>query len=62
LSGGKPLAAQLNKEENVEAETVKGDLAEFSVYISEKKVIDTNRFWYPSTNKIIKKVQALLAR
>ena len=55
------VAAQLNKEQNIEVKTVKGGLGEFSVYIDEQKVIDTNRLWYPSTNKIIKKVQALLA-
>lgn len=56
------VAARLNQEQNVKAETVKGGLGEFSVYIAEQKVIDTNRFWYPSTDKIIKKVQALLAK
>jgi len=55
------VAAQLNKDENVKAETVKGGLGEFSVYIDERKVIDTNRFWYPSPNKIVKKIQAMLA-
>jgi hypothetical protein len=56
------VAAHLNKEQNVKAATVKGGLGEFSVSIAEQKVIDTNRFWYPSTDKIIKKVQALLAK
>lgn len=55
------VAAQLNKENNIEVETVKGGLGEFSVYIDEQKVIDTNRFWYPTTNKIVKKIQAILA-
>ena len=55
------VAAQLNQESKVDVETVKGGLGEFSVYIDEQKVIDTNRFWYPTTNKIVKKVQALLA-
>lgn len=54
------VAAQLNKENKVEVETVKGRLGEFSVYIDEQKVIDTNRFWYPTTNGIVKKMQALL--
>jgi hypothetical protein len=54
------VAARLNKEKNVEVETVKGGLGEFSVYIDDRKVIDTNRFWYPSTDKIIKQVQSLL--
>jgi len=53
------VAAQLQKQ-NVMVETVKGGLGEFSVYLNEEKVIDTNRFWYPSTNKVVKKLQALL--
>ncbi|MDQ3750803.1 MAG: hypothetical protein M3367_17560 [Acidobacteriota bacterium] len=55
------MAAQLQKENNVAVETVRGGLGEFSVYLDEQKVIDTNRFWYPTTNKIVKKIQALLA-
>jgi hypothetical protein len=55
------VAAQLNKENNIEVETVRGGLGEFSVYIDERKVIDTNRFWYPTTNKVVKKIQTLLA-
>ena len=55
------VVAQLNRDENTEAETVKGGLGEFSVYIDDHKVIDTNRFWYPSPNKIVKKIQAMLA-
>jgi hypothetical protein len=55
------VAAALNKENNAEVETIKGGLGEFSVYIDEQKVIDTNRFWYPTTNKIVKKIRALLA-
>jgi hypothetical protein len=55
------VAAQLSKENNVQVETVGGGLGEFSVYIDDRKVIDTNRFWYPTPNKVVKKVQALLA-
>ena len=55
------VAAQLRKENNVAVETVRGGLGEFSVYLDEKKVIDTNRFWYPTTNKVVKKIQALFA-
>jgi len=55
------VAAQLRKENNVMVETVRGGLGEFSVYIDEQKVIDTNRFWYPTTNKVVKRIQALLA-
>ena len=55
------VAAQLSKENKVDVETVKGGLGEFSVYIDEQKVIDTNRFWYPTANKIVKKTRELLA-
>jgi hypothetical protein len=55
------VAAQLRKENNIEVETVKGGLGEFSVYIDEQKIVDTNRFWYPTTNKVVKKIRALLA-
>ncbi len=55
------VAAQLRKENNIEVETIKGGLGEFSVHLDEKKVIDTNRFWYPTTNKVVKKIQTLLA-
>ena len=55
------VAAQLNKENNVEVEMVKGGLGEFSIYIAEQKVIDTNRLWYPTPSKVVKKIQVLLA-
>jgi hypothetical protein len=55
------VAAQLKKENNIEVEMVKGGFGEFSVYIDEEKVIDTNRFWYPTTNKVVKNIQILLA-
>ena len=55
------VAAQLRKETDAQVEVVRGGLGEFSVYLDEQKVIDTNRFWYPTTNKVVKKIQALLA-
>ena len=54
------VAAQLSKENNIDVETIKGGLGEFSVYIDSEKVIDTNRFWYPTVNTTVKKLQALL--
>jgi hypothetical protein len=55
------VAAQLKKETGAVVEVVRGGLGEFSVYIDDRKVIDTNRLWYPSPGKIVRKVQALLA-
>jgi hypothetical protein len=55
------VAAQLRKENNAEVEIIRGGLGEFSVYVDDRKVIDTNRLWYPSPGKVVKKIQALLA-
>ena len=55
------VAAQLRKENDAQVETVRGGLGEFSVHIDGRNVIDTNRLWYPSPSKIVKKIQALLA-
>lgn len=54
------VAAQLRKETDTQVETIKGGLGEFSVYLDERKVIDTNRLWYPTPSKIVKKMKALL--
>jgi hypothetical protein len=56
------VAAQLRKENNAHVEVVRGGLGEFSVYIDARKVIDTNRLWYPTPSKIVRKIQALLAQ
>ena len=55
------VAAQLGSETDAQVEVVRGGLGEFSVYLDDRKVIDTNRLWYPSPGKIVKKIKALLA-
>jgi hypothetical protein len=55
------VAAQLSKENDVEVATAKGGLVEFSVSIDGRKVIETNRFWYPTRGKVVAKVLNLLA-
>jgi len=55
------VAAQLSKENDIEVATAKGGLGEFSVSIDGKKVIDTNRLWYPTPRKVVAKVLNLLA-
>ena len=55
------VAARLRKETDAQVEVVKGGLGEFSVFLDELKVIDTNRLWYPTTSKVVKKVKELLA-
>ena len=47
------VAAQLSKENDLEVETAKGGLGEFSVSIDGQKVIDTNRLWYPTPGKVV---------
>ena len=56
------VAARLRKENNAQVEVVRGGLGEFSVYVDDRKVIDTNRLWYPTPSKIVKKTEALLAK
>lgn len=55
------MAAQLSKENDLKVETAKGGLGEFSVSIDGQKVIDTNRFWYPTPRKVVAEVRKLLA-
>ena len=55
------VEAELKKDSEVQVEAVKGGLGEFSVFINDRKVIDTNRFWYPIPSKVLKKVRSLLA-
>jgi len=55
------VAAQLRNRPGVEVEKVRGGFGEFSVYIEGQKVIDTSRFWYPSTKSVVKRLEGLLA-
>ena len=55
------VAVELRKETDVQVETVRGGLGEFSVQLDDQKVIDTNRLWYPTPSKVVKKMKALLA-
>ena len=55
------VAAQLSKEVDLKVETSKGGLGEFSVSLDGQKVIDTNRFWYPSPRIVVAKVRKRLA-
>lgn len=55
------VAGQLSKENDLEVETVRGGLGELSVFIDGRKVIDTNRLWYPTPSKMVARTRALLA-
>ena len=56
------MAAQLSKDDALVVETVRGGLGEFSVYIDGKKVVDTNRLWYPTTSTVVAKTRTFLAK
>lgn len=55
------VAAQLEGEKDVTVQRVKGGLGEFRVEVDGETVVDTNRLWYPSTNKVVAKVREKLA-
>ena len=55
------VAAELKKEPEVQVETVKGGLGEFTVFLDDRKVVSTNRLWYPNPRKVVEKVRTLLA-
>jgi hypothetical protein len=56
------VAAQLSKENNCEVQTTAGGFGEFSVSIDGEKVLDTNRFWYPSRKSVVAKTRELLSQ
>ncbi|HEU4431868.1 MAG TPA: hypothetical protein VFR51_00640 [Pyrinomonadaceae bacterium] len=51
----------MKQEDGVEVETVRGGLGELSVSLNDRKVVDTNRLWYPTPGSVLKKVRAALA-
>ena len=55
------MAAKLKSEDGVVVETVHGGLGELSVFVGDRKIVDTNRFLYPLPGGILKKVRAALA-
>lgn len=55
------VAAELRKESDVQVDTVKGGLGEFTVLIDGHEAITTSRLWYPNPVKVVSKVRALLA-
>ena len=55
------VAAQLSNESDVEVETARGGLGEFSVAIDGQKIVDTNRLWYPTPSKVVAKTLVRLA-
>jgi hypothetical protein len=56
------VAAEVKKERDVQVETMKGGLGEFSVTIDDQEVIATNRLWYPNPTKVVSQLRALLSQ
>ena len=56
------VATHIKGVDDVQIETVAGGLGEFSVFIDGRKVIDTNRLWYPRPSRIVTNLRKLLAK
>jgi len=56
------VAAELKNDSDVQVTIVKGGLGELSVSIDNRKVIDTNRLWYPRPSKIVNELRTLLTK
>jgi hypothetical protein len=54
------VAAEIKNDNNVQVGIVKGGLGELSVSIDGRKVIDTNRLWYPRPGKLVRDIRKLL--
>ena len=52
----------MRKENDVEVEVVKGGLLELSVEVDGKKVVDTNRLWYPLPSSLAKRTREFLSK
>ena len=56
------MAAALRSDGDLDVSVVKGSLLELSVYIDDRKVIDTNRLLYPRPSTLVRQTRELLAR
>ena len=52
----------MRKENDVEVEVVKGGLLELSVEVDGKKVVETNRLWYPLPSSLAKRTREFLTK
>jgi len=50
------VARQLKETNDFQVETVAGGLGELTVNLDGKKIIDTNRLWYPQPSKVVPKI------
>jgi len=54
------VAADLNKEDDLTVDLVKGRLGELSVSLGDRNIYKSNPLWYPTPTGIIKKVRAAI--
>ena len=57
---GARVAAELETEQNVRVERVKGGLGELSVSVDGRKVYNSNPLWYPTPGAVLNKVRRAL--
>jgi hypothetical protein len=55
------VAAQLQKEPDVEITLVKGGFGEFSVSVDGLSCFNSKRFLYPRPSRVVERVRAFLA-
>jgi len=54
------VAADLNQEDNLTVDLVKGGLGELSVSLGNLKIYKSNPLWYPTPAQVITKVRAAI--
>jgi hypothetical protein len=54
------VAARLRSETESEVELRRGGLGELSVEIDGRKLVETNRFWYPTPTSVFEQVKQIL--
>jgi hypothetical protein len=54
------VAARLKREPGAEVEMRRGGLGELSVDVDGRKVVETRRFWFTTSNSIVSRVRAAL--
>jgi len=57
---GARVAAELEREQNLRVERVKGGLGELSVSVDGRKVYHSNPLWYPMPGAVLNKVRPAL--
>jgi len=56
------VAAQLDKDANLEVRRHKGHLGELRVAVDGTDVVDNNPLWYPTPASVVERVRAYVAQ